>query len=64
MVQLPAEFIEAVVPETVQTEGVRDAKLTVNPEVAVAVRFSGVPTVWPAIGAKEMVWVAWPTPKL
>jgi hypothetical protein len=35
----------AAVPETVQTEEVVDAKVTPKPELAVAERVSGVPTV-------------------
>ena len=36
MVQVPGATMVAVVPETVQTPAVLDAKLTVKPEVAVA----------------------------
>lgn len=35
MVQVPAASIDAVVPETEQTEGVVEAKLTARPELAV-----------------------------
>ena len=45
IVQVPAAKNVAVVPLTVQTVAVVDAKLTVNPELAVAVSVSGVPTV-------------------
>ena len=45
MVQVPEAMKLAVVPETVQTEGVVEAKLTVRPEVADAESVSGVPTV-------------------
>jgi hypothetical protein len=34
MVHVPAAIREAVVPDTVQIEGVEDAKLTVRPDVA------------------------------
>jgi len=37
-VQVPVESIVAVVPETVQTPAVVEAKPTVRPEVAVALR--------------------------
>ena len=43
--QVPAAMKLAVAPETVQTLAVVEAKLTARPEVAVAVRLSGVPTV-------------------
>ena len=41
-------------PVTVQTEGVALLKLTTSPEVAVAERVSGVPTVWVAMLPKLM----------
>src|SRR5580693_2713778 len=44
MVQAPAATKVAVVPLTVQTLVVCDAKPTVSPELAVAVSVSGVPT--------------------
>jgi hypothetical protein len=44
MVQVPAVTKVAVVPETVQTVGVVEAKLTVRLEVAVALR-ENVPVV-------------------
>ncbi len=40
MAQVPTETIVAVVPETVQTDVVVDAKLTVRPELAVALRLT------------------------
>jgi hypothetical protein len=52
---VPAARKVAVVPETVQTDCVVEAKLTARPEVAVAVNVSGVPTVCVAGVAKEMV---------
>ena len=45
IVQVPAVRNEAVVPLTVQTLVVCEAKLTAKPEVAVADSASGVPTV-------------------
>jgi len=55
IVQVPAVRKVAVVPETVQTDCVVEAKLTARPEVAVAVNVSDVPTVCVAGVAKEMV---------
>ena len=63
MVQLPEAMNVAVVPDTVQIEIVWEAKLTAKPEVAVAERVSGFPTVWAAIAPKVMV-CAWLTLKL
>jgi len=45
MVQVPVAINVAVAPDTVQTLAVVEAKLTVRPEVVVATRVSGVPTV-------------------
>jgi hypothetical protein len=45
----------AVVPETVQTGNVVEAKLTGNPEVAADDSESVVPAVWPAIAPKVIV---------
>ena len=53
--QVPAARNVAVAPLTVQTLAVVEAKLTVRPEVAVAVRLSGVPTVCAPGLAKLMV---------
>ena len=58
MVQVPAAINEAVEPETVQTAGVVDAKLTASPELAVADRAKEVPAVCAAIPAKAMVSLA------
>ena len=55
MVQVPVPLKVAVEPETVQTEAVREAKLTVRPELADALRASGVPCTWLAIGLKVIV---------
>jgi hypothetical protein len=55
MVQVPLVANEAVVPETVHTPVVEDANATVNPDVAVALKFSVVPTVCVAIAAKVIV---------
>jgi hypothetical protein len=43
MVHLPSLRKVAVVPETVQTEAVVEAKLTGSPELAEALNVSGVP---------------------
>jgi hypothetical protein len=45
MVHVPAVTKVAVVPLTAHTLAVCDAKLTARPELAVAARASGVPTV-------------------
>jgi hypothetical protein len=45
MVHMPAVTKVAAVPLTVQTLAVCDAKLTARPELAVAARARGVPTV-------------------
>ncbi len=42
-------------PETVQTAGVLEAKLTGCMELAVAVKLSGVPTCWAVMVPKVMV---------
>jgi hypothetical protein len=41
MLQLPAITRVTVVPETVQTSGVVEAKLTASPELAVALTVNG-----------------------
>jgi hypothetical protein len=56
MVQVPAVSSEAVLPETVQTASVVEAKLTGKPEVAVAARARLVPAYsTPVMGKKVMV---------
>ncbi len=42
-------------PETVHTLVVEEVKVTGRPELAVALKLSGVPTVWEAIALKVMV---------
>ena len=54
--QVPAARKLAVVPETVHTLDVVDAKLTARPEVAVALSASVVPGFWVAIAPKLIVW--------
>jgi hypothetical protein len=56
--QVPAAINVAVVPLTVQTVCVVDAKLTVSPELAVAANVRGVPTVCVAGVAKVIVCAA------
>ncbi len=53
--QVPAPTKVAVVPDSVQTLGVDDAKLTTRPELADALRASVVPVRCVAIGAKLIV---------
>ena len=55
--QVPALTSVAVVPETVQTAVVREAKLTVKLELADALSVSGVPRTWLGIGLNVIVWV-------
>jgi hypothetical protein len=55
MLQVPLDSRVAVVPETVQIVGVVEAKLTVNPELAVADKATGVPYDWDEIAGKLMV---------
>ena len=45
----------AVLPETVHTFGVAEAKATDNPEVALAINATGVPTVCDGITPKVIV---------
>jgi hypothetical protein len=54
-VQVPAAKNEAVPAETVHTLVVAEVKVTGRPELAVALKMSGVPTVWEAIALKVMV---------
>jgi hypothetical protein len=52
---VPGAAIITVLPATVQTEGVVEAKLTGNPEVAVALRLNGAaPSDWLSNGPKAM----------
>ncbi len=57
MLQVPAPINVAMEPETVQTAGVVEAKLTARFEVALAVSVRGVPTVWAAIALNVIVCV-------
>ena len=59
MVQVPEMSSEAVVPETVQTVGVVDVKLTVRPELAVADKPSAVVATSVAVMAGNvMLWAS------
>jgi hypothetical protein len=54
---VPAAIKLAVVPETVQTADVVEAKLTVRPELAVAESVSCVPAGCVEIVPKVMIWL-------
>ena len=65
MEQLPTATSVSVLPLTVQTLGVVEAKLTASPELAVAASAGGVvPSVWLPGEAKLMVCAPAPTLKL
>jgi len=64
MVHVPVAKKLAVVPETVQTLVVVEAKLTAKPELAVAESARGVPMVWVLGAAKVMVCASPLTGKL
>ena len=64
MPQVPAATKVAVVPDTVQMLVVVEAKVTPNPELAVALSVSGVPTVCVAGAANVMVCACGLTVKL
>ena len=64
MVQVPAAFSVAIAPDTAQTTVSVDAKLTGNPELAVAFNAIDAPTVCVAIAAKVIVCDARLTVKL
>ena len=58
MTQVPEVSSEAVVPETEQTVGDAEAKLTARPEVAVADRGTLVSANWvPVMAGKVIVWL-------
>jgi hypothetical protein len=57
MVQVPAFTSVTVVPETVQTAVVSEAKLTVKLELADALSVSGVARTWLGIGLNVIVCV-------
>ena len=65
MVQVPVDMSVAVDAETVQTPVVREAKLTVRPEDAVALNVGGgAVMVWAGSELKVIVWLASNTEKL
>jgi hypothetical protein len=55
MLQVPEVTKVAVVPDTVQTAELFEAYVTVRPELAEAVKLSGVPTCWALIAPNVMV---------
>jgi hypothetical protein len=55
IVQVPAVSRVATLPDTAQTDGVVDAKLTGRPEEAVALRLTDADNVAPGIGGKLIV---------
>jgi len=62
---VPPISSDAVVPETVQTEGVVEANVTVRPELAVADKASvEAAYLVPVIAGKVMVWLLPDTEKL
>jgi hypothetical protein len=59
MVQVPVAISVTVAPDTLHTEVVSDVKLTVNPELAVALNLNGCePSVLFGSDPKAMVWLA------
>ena len=63
--QVPESKSDSVLPETEQTAGVVEEKVTGRPELAVAERVSCVPAYClPAMGEKAMVWETKETAKL
>ena len=56
MVQVPEARNVVMAPETVQTPVVADEYVMDRPEVAVAERVSGMPTVCADTAGKVMVW--------
>ena len=64
MVQLPCATNVAVLPDSVQTAGVVEVKLTAKPEVADALSVRVFPTVCVGIALKVMVCDCWMTEKL
>ena len=57
MVHVPNAISDAWAPDTVQTAGVRDTKLTVSPELAVADRLVMDAAVCDPICTKLIVWL-------
>jgi hypothetical protein len=65
MVQVPTATSVTVAPDTVQKEGVVEAKLTARPEEALALTGNGaVPKGWLESAPKVMVWLPGVTWKL
>ena len=59
IVQDPGMSRVAVLPLTVQTAGVVEAKVTGRPVLAVAARVTEPGATWGAMVGKSMVWLAW-----
>jgi hypothetical protein len=58
MVHVPAATSVTVAPDTVHTDEVVEAKLTANPELALAPTVNGVaPNTWSNSPPKLMVWL-------
>jgi hypothetical protein len=58
MLHVPAATSVTVVPDTVQTDVVVEAKPTANPELALALTVNGaVPNTWLDKAAKLIVWL-------
>jgi hypothetical protein len=65
MVQVPTATSVTVVPDTVQTDEVVEAKLTANPELAVALTAKGAaPNAWLDSAPNVIVWLPAVTAKL
>jgi hypothetical protein len=65
MVHVPAPTSVTVVPDTVQTDEVVEAKLTANPELALALTANGAaPNTWPDSAPNVMAWLPGVTAKL
>jgi hypothetical protein len=65
IVHVPAPTSVTVTPDTVHTAEVVEAKLTANPELAVALTANGaVPNTWPDKPPKLIVWLPAVTEKL
>ena len=56
MVQEPVATGVTVAPDTLHTPGVVELKATPSPELALAVRPNGVPSVCGGMAAKLIVW--------
>jgi hypothetical protein len=65
IVQVPTAASVTVAPDTVQTDEVVEARLTANPELALALTVNGAaPNTWPESAPNVMVWLPGVTVKL